>query len=405
MHILRNKVLVFLAFYLAIFYYFGGLNFELAKDELHFWPTVLEFSKSYNPSLETLRNYNELNTPLPFYLFGIIEKVTQAGPQAGRILNFLVSFVIIILIVANKGTKPLLFGIGLISFPYFLGTSIFLYTDIVCSIFVLTGYLAYKKNKPFIAMVLFVLAIASRQYMVAFPVGILAALVFSRKKDLPLFIAMSLATLSIIPWMLLWGDFAPPAAITAQNLANTSVLHVFPDHSLYFMSCLGFYFVIIEYFFKNGFQIPRLGSLKRILLILVITGAFFVVFPPLGNINYEIPTMGYLDKVCRIFLSDNMRMFVFFVLAALAVLRFSSNTPETWLFWANVGIMAKAHIGWDKYILPLLVCLWLSDAFNQTAIEAAYPRKVITNKIETCNDEIGVPDERSAFSKSSLADS
>jgi len=370
MKILIAKIVVIVCLYLIIFVYFNNLNFELAKDELHFWPTTLEFSKSYIPSLETLRNYNELNSPLPFYLFGIIEKTTNAGPQGGRLLNFIASFTMAILIAVNKGLKPLISCFVLLLFPYFLGTSTYLYTDIICAFFVMTGYLAYKQNRPMISTALFICAIASRQYAVAFPVGILAYTVIARGKNIPMIIAMIVAAISILPWMLLWGGFSPPVATAAQNLATSSLLRIFPDHSLYFMSCVGLYFVLPEYLINHRFQLPRIMNKKMILAVVIITGALFSIFPPLRNVNYDIPTMGYLDKISRIFLPDFFRMIAFFILAVFAALRFANHSPEAWLFWANTAIMLKAHIGWDKYILPLLVCLCLSQALGAASLAA-----------------------------------
>ena len=62
--------LVLIALFVAVAVYLDALRFELEKDETHFWPTSLQFAESWLPSVETLRDYPELSTPLPFWIFG-----------------------------------------------------------------------------------------------------------------------------------------------------------------------------------------------------------------------------------------------------------------------------------------------------------------------------------------------
>ncbi|HLL55082.1 MAG TPA: hypothetical protein VK447_16115, partial [Myxococcaceae bacterium] len=57
-------------------------------------------------------------------------------------------------------------------------------------------------------------------------------------------------------------------------------------------------------------------------------------------------------------LSDAGRAAVFYLFAVLAVYGLRER-PLSLLFLAgNALLMAKAHLAWDKYALPLLVVLW-----------------------------------------------
>jgi peptidoglycan/LPS O-acetylase OafA/YrhL len=68
-----------IAIYFLIYLAFDGLNFQLKDDENHFWPNSQIFSHTWIPSLDSLSHYNELNTPLPFVVFGWLHKFTNNG--------------------------------------------------------------------------------------------------------------------------------------------------------------------------------------------------------------------------------------------------------------------------------------------------------------------------------------
>jgi hypothetical protein len=68
--------------------------------------------------------------------------------------------------------------------------------------------------------------------------------------------------------------------------------------------------------------------------------------------------MGFLDRFLHLFCNDAARIIILYGLALLATIRFLKIGPDFFLVWTNVLLMAKAHIAWDKYTLPLIVVLW-----------------------------------------------
>jgi hypothetical protein len=374
-------VAIVLVIYAILFFYFSHLDFPVIKDETHFWKSSIHFSSTVVPSLELLRSYDDMNTPLPFYLFGQIHRLTDLGPQGGRILNFLMSFIVIILIIVQKNDKALFYGFALIMFPYFIGTGILLYTDMLCVFTVLLGFICYRGGAPIWSSLFFILAIASRQYALAFPLSLLAysALQLAktndrikRRKIYWTAFGMFVALLSLVPWIVIWNGVAPPISVRTTGL-DTSMLRVFPDHPLYFMACVGFYFVLPEIVIERR-QAVFQGSLWKPIVLVVIVCLWFVMYPPMNNVEYSVWTMGLLDKLSRGFLSDSMRMIWFCLLAILAGTRFLSTRLSSIIFWGNALLMLKAPIGWDKYILPLLVCLWCCKAMENN-IEGGKKRK------------------------------
>ena len=356
--------------------YFSFLNFPLRGDEPHFWESALHFSRSPIPSVELLRSYVDMNTPLPFYIFGQLESFFSVGPKAGRFLNLGLALIIVLSIILQKTRFAIGSAVALMLFPYFLGTGLMMYTDMLCAFFVLLGTIAFSRAMPWWSACFFILAVWSRQYALAFPIGLfcytllLAWSNFNRplkRQTVTQLVAMTVAVSSFLPLVMIWGGVAPPASVTAAGV-DASFWRIFPDHPLYFMTCIGFYFVLPECLMEKGDTLRR----KRYLLwglSSLFVGSLFLLFPPIQNVEYSVQDMGFLDKIVRLFLSDFPRMLVFMFFATLACARFSEKTLMGALFWANVIIMLKAPIGWDKYALPLIVCLWYFKASQSVIVD------------------------------------
>lgn len=349
--------------YAGIVYWTDCLGFPPQKDELHYWPTSLSFSEVWIPTLEQLRSYNELSTPLAFVTFGWIEHLFHGGISVGRFLNLLLSFAIVCLIGLPKGrptSTSVLSAIGILSFPYFLGTSTHLYTDIIAALFAVLGVAAHRRRSYSLAALFFILGIASRQYILAFPAAIAVYELFHFRRGVETRVAAlvspCVAASTIAGWVFFFGGPAPLMAIQEQGVVTADIFRVFPDHSLYFLATVGAYFVLPEAILFR--RLPSVPSQKKVILITVILAVLFLLFPPLHNTNYPIATMGFLDKAAHLFFPDFIRLLLFFALALATCIRFRRPSFTSLIVFANAAIMIKAHVAWDKYALPLLVVLW-----------------------------------------------
>jgi len=424
----RSKLITIssiLVLYLIIFFLFSQLGFPIRKDEIHYWPVSLKFSQDWVPGVDLLKNYDELTTPLSFIIFGTIEHLFHGGIFAGRLLNLILSFGMLSILVWMGGAsrKYLISMVGILVYPYFIGCSTHLYTDVIAAFFVLIGLVTYLKGANWVSCLSFVLAISARQYMLAFPLGIFTFETLNLLKSGDSKVRRGIAVrslwqgvgwVSIGVWILLWGNFGPGLEVFRQNVLTTSLFKLTPEHSLYFLSCLGFYFVLPEAILlyamsliaaghaiptpcrvwgkspartqKNtGFRVKpgmtkteRLMSLclkrtkwvsnslnKRIIIVSASLLLLFLLFPPYQNVNYDIPTMGYMDKLFRMIGGDLFRMAVFYILALTACLRFLSFDLESFFVLSNGLVMLKSHIAWDKYLLPLIVALWFLNAYEK----------------------------------------
>ena len=370
----RSKLIVFAigAAYAAALLYLDLLRFPVRADELHFWPTTLALFERGFPSLEQLRNYNELSTPLPFLIFGSLEAAFHGGIVVGRWINLAVSLALLALIVAaGRFSLPaLLCAAGLIAFPYFLPVSTHLYTDIIATALAVAGVALHGSGRYGWSALAFVLAIASRQLAVAFPLALVAhealrqwragVFRFDWAWAAPLFAALTFGG-----WVLFFGGLAPATALAQQSL---DMGRWYPNHALYFLTTIGLYFVVVEAVLFRSLDGLRKRAWASVVLALVVAVAF-LAFPPLANVNTITDTMGYLDRVTRLVLGDTARMMLYALFAALACLRFRPFSLGGLVLYANAGLMLKAHVAWDKYALPVLAVLWLLRAAQEATEE------------------------------------
>ncbi|MBD2214022.1 hypothetical protein H6G27_29770 [Nostoc linckia FACHB-104] len=318
------------------------------------------------PDISQLKNYAELNTPLPFIIFGILEYLFHGGLFAGRLLNLLLSLTIICLIGFSNRKHiryRLLAAFGLLLCPYYLMYSGLLYTDIIAIFFVVLGFWFYTSSHHILSSLAFILAIASRQYMLAFPVAIAVhELLTSRKNGVKLriqLLAPVIALSSIFVWIWLFGGLAPQAGLeknvtpVIQQIAWSFSI----NGSLYFLSWLGLHFVIVEWLlFSRKLQKQNIFNRKNFIIAVSLL-PLFIIF------SSSLQSHGLMNKLTNFLPGDLLKVAVFYGLALLSCVRFSRINLAFWLVVMNCGIMLKAY-PWEKYVLPLVVVLWYLKSLN-----------------------------------------
>lgn len=374
----QRKILFLLGITIIYISLLIGLDFLRGprwQDEGHFWITTTAFSDQLFPSLDRLRDYKELNTPLPFIMFGALEYLFGKGIAAGRLLNLILSLIIVFIIgwpSHIKQEKAILCVIGLFLCPYYLWYSGRLYTDIIACFWVLIGVVGYVKNRHFISCIAFVLAISSRQYMLAFPVAIAvyeliaaAAKASTNRRISPAdqwrWLAPSIAALSIFGWIYLFQGLAPEAALEVRPTPEVqkTVLAFTPGGMINFFAFVGVYIVIPEFILFGSytkFQISRDQKRKAIIVSFLLL-MFCLAFPPL------LFGLGHTIKIANILPYEILKVILFYGLSLLACIRFSRPDLISLIVFFNGLIMIKAY-PWDKYILPLAVVFWYLKSIN-----------------------------------------
>lgn len=362
------------AVYAILFFVADGLRFPIRLDETHFWPTSLLFSHTAFPSLGLLRSYEELNTPLPFVLFGNIERLFHAGIFGGRLFNLLLSLGIVCVILweGRRHAPAYLAAVGLMLFPYFFGVSVHLYTDMVATFAVVMGLWLYDRERHLLAAAAFALAIASRQYMVAFPLAIALWEAIDRSKSWRThpsrWIAPAVAAASLGAWFWLFGGPAPAIALANQGIPPDRVTDLAPSHLVFLLSCVGLFYVGVETLLYRRWcgRVPGRWQICAIIAAMMLAAA---AFPPLGSTRYgsSYEYLGVMDhNLARVF-SSAARVALYGAFASLAAIRFRLRSLEGMLIWTNGVVLTSSHIMWEKYALALLAVIWYLRARDTVA--------------------------------------
>lgn len=367
-----------LLFSLIIIIFFGLLLLRLdflsapkLYDEITFWKTSLIFSDRLIPTLNQLRSYGELNTPLPFLIYGALEHLFGHGLWLGRLLNLILLFVIAAAIGwPRSGThRSLLCLVGLLLFPYNILYGGRLYTDIIACFWVLLGVVGYQRKQHSLSCLAFILAISSRQFAVAFPAAIclyevtnsLLRLKQSNQFNLSdqwRWIAPLLATLSLLGWIYLFQGLTPQVE-SALNKVDPNVQETAwaldPGRAINYLGAVATYIVIPEFILFRRWRNLSLPKQRRLIigtasLLLILT----IISPPL------LYTRNSVNLVAGIFNNTNYEFIgasIYYLLSLLTVLRFSQPNPLSLMVLTNGIVMAKVY-PWDKYLWPLVVVFW-----------------------------------------------
>lgn len=345
--------------------YYRGLTYGPVYDEVNFWETTQRFLR--DPLADALRNYGSLNTPLPFLIFAANESLFHGGLPGGRWLNLLLSFAVVAAIGWRSDRRAILAAVGLMSFPYFWQLSLLMYTDLMAGAWALAGVWAYLRGWNSVAGLAFVLAIASRQFTIAFPAAIVAheltLAIFAGQKRPWLTWAAPLAALTTLAgWFWLFGGLAPKLAMREHQVnipaSQHSLLNLDLSASLYALACIGVYFVLPEFILLR----PRWRSARHWLTwaVLILVLVWFVAFP-IANPH------GVLRKILRA-VPHPVALGVLVPAAMAAAWRFARANLAFWLVLANVTVLAKAY-PWEKYLLPLMMVLWGLKSWAPPAID------------------------------------
>lgn len=350
----------------------GILDYAQIKDERTFWVASVHFAHNLPPTPHVLRESPELSTPLPFIAFGVLHLLTGLGIVAGRLLNLAIATALLAWILVPRGHElpvRMRAAMGLLAFPYFAFCAVHLYTDMVATLFAVGGVMLHVRGRYVSAAVALILAVASRQTMVAFPAALCAwELLPHRRAAGPTasrIAGPALALVSLGGWIWVYGGLAPPAALAVHVESAANLGAVFPRNALYFLACLGAYHVVLEAACFRGRRrnLPwvAFGSCAVVLL------ALFAAFPPFGNVHASIASMGALDRVLRGLFPDLARVGVLWVLASMAVTRLVLRGVPLMrtLILANAVAVMLIPFAWDKYALPMMVLAWMRTADEQ----------------------------------------
>jgi len=374
------------AIYVALLVYLDFLQGPFWADEGNFWGTSLTYSDRLIPTLDSLRDYGELNTPLPFVIFGVLEYLFGQDIVAGRLFNFVLSIGLIFVIgwprghdKSNEKNRKLLCAVGLLMCPYYLMLSGRLYTEMIACVWAVLGFACYVRDRHLLSCIAFILAISSRQYMLAFPIAIatyeflaslltiLSARQFTLKPDLKSlkaqwrWIAPTIAALSIFGWIWFFKGLAPETAIVVRKTpaVQKTAWAFSPGVAVNFLAIVGSYIVIPEFLlFQPSAKLKALWKNRyRILLLAVGLALLFLVIPPIPS------SRGGTIQIAELLPAESLKLLFLYFLVLFTCIRFYRPNLVSFIILFNSLMMIKAH-PWDKYILPVAIVFWYLKSIN-----------------------------------------
>lgn len=320
-------------------------------DEAHFLDTVRLFGEGI--SFDLFRSYPEMSGPLTFAIYGAWGRLAGFGTAELRLLSPLIAS-----------------ATALVLNPYFIGLSVFVFTDMLALLGLGLALLGTSRRQPWLSVVGLAIATCTRQYLAFMAPAMVAAALVSREDRQPVLRRAWPAVVGMVPLgllVLLWqGQLAPANAIRASYLSEGIR---FDPHALsLYLSSPALYLCLVVW------PVARRASRAAIALVATL-GVFvwsFPVQPSAAQTREGSFTVGFLHRAADWALPEPGVALVFVLLAVLNGLALAHGARETlarWrmgrfgeaeaLLWAGAAafliVMPFSYMPWEKYALPLFM--------------------------------------------------
>lgn len=378
----------------------SAIHYPLHGDEKHITDTIRIFANHFN--LNTIKDYPEVTPPLFYIIYALWAKVFGSTIESLRIFTLLIAlvtwqliFYLISLYVKNSRITFLLSFLLVIN-PYFLGTSVFVFTDMLTIMLSISAIISFLKDEYYLFLIFSSLAILCRQYAIIFPLSIIIFSIINILNRKPInkryVFGTSLTFLPLLILFFIWGDIAPLSGIQkwivpTKQFYNINYLTTYLTFSVVYL----FPLIIIFLYKKIGLNWLNVVIALIIFLILL----QFPIAPSAAAIfQTNVRTVGYAHiAFLSLFGEDSLALKIFFgVLLFLGcyvnivlLKNFSSNVKNKiynkdmifiiiWILF--LIIMPFSYQVWEKYltmVLPyfmLSIYLLLDDEFTRIKMQS-----------------------------------
>jgi 4-amino-4-deoxy-L-arabinose transferase-like glycosyltransferase len=356
------------------------------------------------PSLELLRTYEEMSTPLPFLYWGQWGSLWGYSLFSMRLATLLWGVLTVVLLVENL---VMLLGrprwviasfIVVLLNPYWWMMSVFAYTDIFGIAGLLLASLGLGKNRSWMTLLGVAVALLSRQYLIfALPALGLLALGWweaDRRSAYRQLIAMALGCLPLLLLMILWRGLGPDNQ--TKQLYQTGLLAYKPHSAWLYLSLMGIYGLPLWVFLKKH-ALPGRWQWAGVVGAMAL-GFWLMIEPSDSAIKAGFTTVGLFDRFLHALgLSLAGRQIIWSLGAGLGALllmklafiawrqsRQGLLSVEAFILLMLLGlliVMPLSYLQWEKYFMPVLP--WLTagilrirmtgDSSTMPAVKADLP--------------------------------
>lgn len=360
-----------------------SLNLAFRGDERHIVETIKLFADNFN--FNTIKDYPEVTPPFFFIFYALWAKIFGASTESLRILTLIISFITWQLIYylfqlfVKKEFHALLLSLVVVINPYFFGTSVFVFTDMLTILLVFAAIISFIKNKLILFILFSSLAILCRQYAVIIPAAIILYSFLNYKNDKQIsrnYVIGSLLTfLPLLVLFGIWRNISPASGIEKWIIPNSSFYNL--DYiNTYITFSFIYLFPLAIIFFK---KIKLSHSSLFIASLLTIIISFFPVKTSNATLEFtDYRTVGFVHQaLAGIFGMEGFWLRIilgFFLLVGCYIniellkrfyvyIRNKSLEKETiftLLWFIFLVIMPISYQVWEKYLTMILPFLILS---------------------------------------------
>ena len=279
-----------------------SLKLPFRGDERHIVETIKIFADNFN--LNTIKDYPEVTPPFFFMFYALWAKIFGASTESLRILTLIISFITWQLVYyffhlfVKKEFHALLLSLLVVINPYFFGTSVFVFTDMLTIMLSLAAIISFIKNKIILFIIFSALAILCRQYAVIIPDWQLYfILLFNYKIDKLIsrkFIIGSLLTfLPLLVLFGIWKNISPASGIEKWIIPNSSFYNLDYINTYITFSVIYIFPLAMVFFRKIKFSYLSLSIAFALAIVL----SLFPVKASMATLQFtDYKTVGFVHQ-------------------------------------------------------------------------------------------------------------
>jgi 4-amino-4-deoxy-L-arabinose transferase-like glycosyltransferase len=278
-----------------------SLKLPFRGDERHIVETIRLFADNFN--VNTIKDYPEVTPPFFFMFYALWAKIFSASTESLRMLTLIISFITWQLVYylfrsfTQKEYHALLLSFLVIVNPYFFGTSVFVFTDMLTIMISLAAVLSFVKNKLFLFIIFTAIGILCRQYAVIIPVAVIlySSLNYKNNKLFSRnYMIGSLSTfLPLVVLFLFWKNISPASGIEKWIVPNSSLYNLDYINTYITFSVIYIFPLAIVFFKKIKFDYSSL----LIALVFTVFFSFFPIKTSMATLEFtDYKTVGFVHQ-------------------------------------------------------------------------------------------------------------
>ncbi len=360
-----------------------SLKLPFRGDERHIVETIKLFADNFN--FNTIKDYPEVTPPFFFMFYALWAKIFGASTESLRILTLIISFITwqfvyyLFQLFVKKEFHVLLLSLLIVFNPYFFGTSVFVFTDMLTIMLSLAAIISFIKNKTIFYIIFSALAILCRQYAVIIPAAVIIYSFLNFKSDRLInrkYIIGSLVSfLPLLGLFVIWKNISPSSGIEKWIVPNSSLynldyINTYLTFSVIYIFPLAFiFFKKIKFSYSTIFISFALAIVLSLFPVKTSMATLeFTDYKSVGFVHQALVEMFGLDSfwlrmVLGFFLLLGCYMNIELLKRFYVYIRNKSLEKEviiTLLWFLFILIMPFSYQVWEKYLTIILPFFILS---------------------------------------------